>query len=330
MDRISNVLRNVTISIGSLWLLSTAYTIYRLITFHFIPRAASTLARYDKTGGSERAFGIITGASAGIGLGIARGLLRRGLGGVILLGHDLPELEQAKAMLLKEYPSGVVELVHHNVLTSTEDSLKAALEPVMKLRITILVNNVGGAPVAKPRVRPFTTLSYADINAYIDLNARFQAQLTALLLPHLERNRSPHSLILNLSSGSTFGMPYVVMYTALKSFNLTFSRSLQRELRATHPGIDVLAVQPGDVLSQSNDLGLPKGTIGAMDFGEELVDRIGIAVRRGMMQMSPVWTHRLGIGLMNSLPDSVVSRFGGDIMGPRMAAHYEDAKIKEE
>ena len=145
-------IRKIAPLVGTVWLLQTAYRLFRFISFH-IPFTGPSLARYNTSSSSDAkpCYALITGASAGIGLGIADGLLHRSLGGVILLGHDLLELEQASLDLKRKYPNGDIKIVHHDVLASTPESLRAALESVLDLRITMLVNNVGGAPIPKPK-----------------------------------------------------------------------------------------------------------------------------------------------------------------------------------
>jgi len=46
-----------------------------------------------------------------------------------------------------------------------------------------------------------------EVDAHVDLNARFMARLTTLLLPVL--TRQDRSLILNLSSPARMGMPWL-------------------------------------------------------------------------------------------------------------------------
>jgi 17beta-estradiol 17-dehydrogenase / very-long-chain 3-oxoacyl-CoA reductase len=70
--------------IGLLTLLYILTSLYHFLTLHLL-LPSHPLSSYKRPG-SEPTYALITGASAGIGLGIAQALVKRGFG-VILLGH---------------------------------------------------------------------------------------------------------------------------------------------------------------------------------------------------------------------------------------------------
>ncbi len=79
----------------------------------------------------------------------------------------------------------------------------------------------------------------------IDLNCKALVAMTRLTLPYMTAG----SHILQLDSLSAFQpVPYITTYGATKSFVLSYSRALNRELKGT--GIRVMAMNPGWVKTE--------------------------------------------------------------------------------
>jgi 17beta-estradiol 17-dehydrogenase / very-long-chain 3-oxoacyl-CoA reductase len=175
--------------------------------------------------------------------------------------------------------------------------------------VTILVNNVGGCPITLPAFRALETYSCEDVDAVINMNARFMARLTALMLPILSRRPRPQerSLILNTSSVGMVGVPWLVMYGATKAFNWSFSQGLARELEADERTrhIDCLAVIPADVRSQGNCHGVPDNAPNSDDFGRCVVEKVDGAVRRREREMIPYWLHDFQANLLDTFPEGL-------------------------
>lgn len=326
---IPQTLLHVLALIGTLVCLTVVERLFDFVSFHFTT-PAHPLESYRRRG-PKPTYALITGASAGIGYGIAQSLVKNGFG-VILLGHKADELAEAAAQLGPLVPeahrAGAGDLVRTVVMDAQaatpqemEDKLRAAVVDE-GLRVSILVNNVGANPVAPPAFRDLRTYSPGDIDGVIDLNARFMARLTTLMLPVLvergagvdERGMSfgthRHSLVLNVSSGGYVGLPWLVMYSATKAFNLAFSRALSRELEADPETrhIDCLCVVPGDVKSQGNCMGNSKGSPDSETFGRYVVERVDGAVRRGWRDMSPYWLHHLQLMVLGLIPERYVTK----------------------
>ena len=79
----------------------------------------------------------------------------------------------------------------------------------------------------------------------IDLNSRALVAVTRLVLPYM----NPGSHILQLDSLSAFQpVPYLATYAATKSFVLSYSRAMSRELKPR--GIRMMAMNPGWVKTE--------------------------------------------------------------------------------
>ncbi|KAK0647008.1 hypothetical protein B0T16DRAFT_171752 [Cercophora newfieldiana] len=291
--------------IGAAAVLRVLYWAAQFVVYHFW-RSSKPLTAYKRVG--TDAYALVTGASAGIGLSIARELVRQGFG-VVLLGHLPDELAAAA----KSLNSPRVRTLVVNARTATPEHISGAVKSISDLNISILINNVGGFPLADPPLRSLNTLTTAEVDAHVDLNARFMARLTNLMLPLLaasKKQTNERSLVLNMSSAGRVGMPWIVMYSATKGFNYSFSMALSRELEddPATAHIDCLVAVLGEVQSQSNVMA--EGAITADVFGSYVVGGIDGAVSRKWREVRPYWGHDLQIGLMDRiLPESMLTHF---------------------
>ncbi|CAI7590583.1 unnamed protein product [Penicillium bialowiezense] len=169
-----------------------------------------------------------------------------------------------------------VRIVKLDAITASPTEMELALNEFKQLHITILINNVGGA-VSWSFYEPYTEHTADEVDKTINLNARFMAQLTRLLLPTLTQN-SP-SLIVNMSSGSHMGIPWLCTYSAVKGFNASFRRAVSREMKATGVAIDSIVAYPGDVHSQANTSDLAPFSPSSREYAKMTLDRAVTAVR---------------------------------------------------
>lgn len=292
--------------IGAAAALRFLHSACQFVLLHFW-KPSRPLKAYGRSQGD--AYALVTGSSAGIGLGIARALVRQGFG-VILLGHLADELASAA----KTLGTSRVRTIVLDARTATPEQISAAVHSISDLHLSILVNNVGGIPVTAQPFRPLSTLTIAEVDAHVDLNARFMARLTNIVLPLLsaKRREGERSLILNLCSAARHGFPWIVMYSAAKAFNYAFSAALARELEddPATAHIDCLAVVPSEVQSQSNDLALPGSAPTSDLYGSAVVGSVEGAVRQRRREVRPYWRHDLEIGVMERiLPEPVMTHF---------------------
>ncbi|KAM7215362.1 NAD(P)-binding protein [Rhypophila decipiens] len=311
--------------IGALATLNFAKNAYQFLTFHFV-KPAKPLSSYKRTSQSrddtddeKTTWALITGSSAGIGLGIAQELILQGFG-VILHGHLPVELAEAKDHLLKyhgqsHHPSRKqvkstrppqVEIRVLDARTATEDDLNSLVNSLSHLAVSILVNNVGGNAIREPNFLEVKDMTTRDIDNVIDQNARFMSRLTCLILPSLAKN--PKALIINLSSAGKVGCPWLVMYSATKAFNHGFSVGLGRELKLNPQTkhIECICVVPHEVKSQGNCRGVPGNAPNWDDFGREIVQKVDTAVRRGEWEIRPHLGHGIEAGILNGGLDWLV------------------------
>lgn len=179
---------------------------------------------------------VVTGASSGIGVELARELARRGHG-VTLVARRADKLAELAAEL---NDTGVrAEVLAADL--ADRDARAAMLERIGALGLTadILVNNAGLStlgPVAKADPADEMHMIEVDVVAVADLCTRFLAGM-------VERGRGA---VLNVASTAAFQpLPGQAGYGACKAFVLSYTRSLGGELRGT--GVAATCLCPGPV-----------------------------------------------------------------------------------
>ena len=109
-----------------------------------------------------------------------------------------------------------------------------------KPNVKLLVNAAGFG-----KFGDFQRISMEDDCKMIDLNCKALVMMTRIALPYMTSG----SHILQLDSLSAFQpVPYITTYGATKSFVLSYSRAINRELK--NQGIRVMAMNPGWVKTE--------------------------------------------------------------------------------
>ena len=122
---------------------------------------------------------------------------------------------------------------------SSFDTMAKLLEEE-KPNVKLLVNAAGFG-----KFGAYHKVSLEDESRMIDLNCKAVVLLTRLVLPYMVKG----SHILQLDSLSAFQpVPYITTYGATKSFVLSYSRAINRELKSR--GIRVMAMNPGWVKTE--------------------------------------------------------------------------------
>ena len=228
---------------ATIGIISTSFLFIRFLRFLHLYTRPSSLKRYHH---GDNPWAFVTGASDGIGRAFAQELAQNGFN-VILHGRNTAKLETVKAQLQKQFPKLNFRILIADASSSSYQQINDLITSIHDLHLTILINNVGGAIT----VAPLEDTTSEDIDAIINLNARFPTQLTKALLPKLTRTISP-SLIMNIGSTGDFCVPYATVYGGSKGFNMTWSSSLGMELRSEGRNVEVLGVSVGRVTDVSH------------------------------------------------------------------------------
>ena len=179
---------------------------------------------------------LITGASRGLGVYIARALANEGMN-LVLAARTLENLETLAGELSQ---SGVEVLP---VATDVTD--QAALESLVGAADTrfggvdVLVNNAGTLVLF-----PFHKLGITDMERAIRLNLVSAMILTRLILPGMIKRGHGH--VVNMSSiAGKWGPPFDQVYAVTKAGLIGFTESLRAEYRGT--GVSASVICPGYV-----------------------------------------------------------------------------------
>jgi uncharacterized protein len=178
---------------------------------------------------------LVTGASSGIGLELAR-LFAKGGHDLILVARNETKLNELALYLGKMYRCNV-EVIPADL--SQPEVPEALIEELKTrgLRVDVLVNNAGFG-----ENKMFAQQDMRRIMEMIQLNMTTLTQLTRLVLPQMVEAKKGR--ILNVASVAAFTPgPMMAIYYATKAYVLSFSEAIGNELKGT--GVTVTALCPG-------------------------------------------------------------------------------------
>lgn len=213
---------------------------------------------------------IVTGASSGMG----REFVRQ-LSGYVQVDEIWAIARRAGALeRLKEEASVPVRPIPLDLLETASFTAYETLLDAEKPNVRLLVNAAGfGKFGADSRI------SVADECRMIDLNCKALLMMTRLTIPYMQ----PGSHILELDSLSAFQpVPYITTYGATKAFVLSYSRAMNRELKAK--GIRVMAMNPGWVKTEFFDHAFQTNSGGEVQYFDRLYEAEDV-VRTGLKDL---------------------------------------------
>lgn len=176
---------------------------------------------------------LITGASSGIGLDMARYLATKKVE-LILVARSKEKLEEIQESLPTKVTIIVADLAN-------EQKVKELYVLVKKENIDILINNAGfGA---------FGDFTDTDLNnelEMIDVNIRAVHVLTKFILRDMEKKQSGY--ILNVASSAAFVPgPLMATYYATKAYVYRLTEAIAEEQRVKKTGVKISCLCPGPV-----------------------------------------------------------------------------------
>lgn len=205
---------------------------------------------------------LITGGSRGLGLIMARQLIRQGAR-VAICARDADELERAVDQLQDHAGSGggapggpplrggssepgrAADLLHIVCDVTREDDVQEMIDAIIDRwgRLDVLINNAGII-----RMAPYDETTTEDFRQLVDTHLFGAIHTVAAALPHMRRQRGGR--IVNISSiGGLVSVPHLLAYSASKHALTGFSRGLRAEL--ARDNIPVTTVCPGVIRTGS-------------------------------------------------------------------------------
>ena len=176
---------------------------------------------------------LITGASSGIGAGIARELA--GAGATVMLGaRRTDRLEE----LAEEIRSGGGTVAIRRLDVADRADVAAFADAAREKfgRVDVIVNNAGIMPLS-----PMASMKVEEWDRMVDVNIKGVLHGIAAVLPEMTERGSGH--IINIASiGALYVAPTAAVYCATKFAVRAFSDGLRQErddirVSCIHPGV---------------------------------------------------------------------------------------------
>ncbi len=175
---------------------------------------------------------IITGASSGIGLEMAR-IFSAKKYNLVLVARNVDKLNELSSQLRGTKVHVIIKDL------SKEDAAQEIFDELVArgIHVDVLINNAGLGDFAF-----FSESNWQKQKDMISLNIMTLTHLTHLFLPAMIKNKK--GKILNVASTAAFQPgPTMSVYYASKAFVLHFSEAIANELEGT--GVTVTALCPG-------------------------------------------------------------------------------------
>jgi short-subunit dehydrogenase len=261
-------------------------------------------------GQQDRQFAIVTGASTGIGLELARCAAQKGYD--LLIAADEPEIEAAARELGSDGVS--VEAVQADL--ATKDGVDRLVKATNGRPVDALLANAG-----RGLGDAFLDQDLGRVRHVIDTNITG----TVFLIHKIGREMRARGQGRILITGSIAGlMPgtYQAVYNGTKAFLDSFAYALRAELKDT--GVTVTCLMPGatetDFFERADMLDTKVGTQKKMSPVE--VAQAGFeAMLKGQGEVVTGWNNKLRAAITNVLPEGALAEMHRKMAAPGTAKH---------
>jgi short-subunit dehydrogenase len=224
---------------------------------------------------------LLTGASSGIGLAIAKSLVGQ--------GHEVWGTSRNLERIPKVPGLYPIRLDLADRL-SIEQAFNSALAEAGYL--DVLINNAGAGHFGPAELLPLET-----ITSQFQILVFGQIQLMQLALHHMQARGE--GLIINVSSlASRLPVPFMAAYNAAKAALASFAMSTQLELGNSH--VHVVDLQPADIRTEFNQ-GVIKSTNANPRYDTKIARTWEVAERNMKSAPTPDLVARHVLRLVNSV-----------------------------
>lgn len=253
---------------------------------------------------------LVTGASAGIGVALARELAAGGAN--LLLTARRKERLQQLAQELSATHQIRTEVFAADLAQPDAPQQIFAFTLAKQIEIDLLVNNAGFGSYGE-----FATAETQRLLDMVQVNCGAVAHLTRLYLPQMLQRRRGDILIV-ASTASFQAVPFISIYAATKAFDLLLAEGLAEEARPF--GVRICALCPGSTQSEFHEVAGQAGLSAAMKNQEtaEKVARVGLrALAAGKSYVISGTGNYLGAHSQRLVPRRWVTRITAKMFRPR-------------
>jgi len=250
---------------------------------------------------------VVTGASAGIGLTLARQLAAAGAH-LVLTARRKDRLDELAARLHAEHGTSV-EVCPADLAQPEAPEAIFSFTQGKGIAVDVLVNNAGFGAYGG-----FQEIPVARQLEMVQVNVSAVVHLTHLYLPAMLARRRGYILILASTAGFQ-AVPYIATYAATKSFDLFFAEALSEEVRGT--GVQVTALCPGATSTEFQQVAQQPDYSFRSPENPEQVARVGLdALARGKPLVISGTRNRVMMESQRLAPRRLVTSMAAKIFRP--------------
>jgi short-subunit dehydrogenase len=209
---------------------------------------------------------LITGASAGIGLELAK-LLAAGGANLVLTARRTGRLQQLASELTNQHNIGV-EIFSADLTRPEAPGQIFAFTSGKKIDVELLVNNAGFGAFGYVQNIPAERML-----EMVQVNCSAVVHLTSLYVQPMVARRRGDILILASVAGYQ-PLPFNSVYAATKAFDLLFAEGIAEELRPS--GVNVCALCPGTTTTEFQQVADQPDRVFKSAETAEKVARVGL------------------------------------------------------
>ena len=249
---------------------------------------------------------LVTGASAGIGLALAKQLAAGGTN-LVLTARRADRLKDLAADLSKHDIR--VEICPSDLTRPEAPTEIHAFTANKGIEIELLINNAGfGAFGYIQDIPPARSLEM------IQVNCSAVVHLTQLYVPAMVERR--HGNILIVSSVAAFqAVPFNSVYAATKAFDLIFAQGIAEELREF--GVQVCALCPGSTTTEFQEVARQPDRVFRSAETADKVARVGLeALAQGKSYVISGARNRFMVEAERLAPRQFVAKMAAKMMRP--------------
>lgn len=241
---------------------------------------------------------LVTGASSGIGLELARSLASRGAA-LAIASRRLDRLKQISAELAAAFPEAPAPVPMSCDIADGADACRLIDASIETLgNVDVLINNAGVCVYGETDRTPVE-----DFERMLAVNYLGPVRAMLEILPFMKRQG--HGLIVNIASvAAIHGVPFLGAYGASKAALVSISQALRAELAGT--GVGIMIVYPdytdSDIFQNEKKVGGARRPPGPYAPTGQVAEAIARAIESGGRDLILSGRGRMMAALEGTLP----------------------------